>query len=175
MPVDFIDGYEFAYPTGISGLKNFDFDMFKRISFFYYMGKEDKADPAIANFDDYHYTDENGNDCVLKDECGNKTPFIDENGKQIFKLDGNGNYTARFSLFSDSEVDAINKVLGTNIQKRFVKQEEIYASFGLNAVFRLYPGNHRTIFDSRDKLFNDVDSFIKNNLENFSHEIKNAP
>ena len=90
------------------------------------MGKEDKSDSAMPNFDDYHYTDENGNVCVLKDECGNKTPFVDENGTQLLKLDENGNYTAKFNLFSDSEVNAINKVLGTVTQKRFIKQQEIY-------------------------------------------------
>ena len=61
MPVDRIDGYEFVYPTGTSGLKEFDFDSFKSISFFYYMGKEDKSDSAMPYFDDYHYKDENGN------------------------------------------------------------------------------------------------------------------
>lgn len=75
------------------------------------MGRKDNFDSAIPNFDDYHYTDENGNDCVLKDECGNRTPFIDENG----------NYTTKYNLFSDSEVNTINKVLGTVIQKRFIK------------------------------------------------------
>lgn len=41
------------------------------------------------------------------------------------------------SLFSDSEVNAINKVLGTKIQDRFRKQEEIYKELGLKATFKL--------------------------------------
>lgn len=172
MPIDNIDGYEFVYPTGISGLKNFNFDVFKNISFFYYMGEEDKSDSAMPNFDDYHYTDENGNDCILKDECGNKTPFIDENGNQVLKFDENGNFTAKFHLFSNSEVNAINKVLGTVTQKRFIKQQEIYSNLGLNAIFKLYPGNHRTIFDYREMIFSDVDSFINENLIKDSKKLK---
>ena len=124
------------------------------------------------NIDDYHYTDESGNDCVLKDECGNKIPFIDENGNQLFKLDENGNYTAKYNLFSDSEVNSINKVLGTVTQKRFIKQKEIYSSLGLNAMFKLYPGNHRTIFDNREVIFADVDRFINNNLKKEKHKSK---
>lgn len=162
MPVDYIDGYEFVYPTGISGLKDFDFNSFKDISFFYFMGDYDKSDSAMPNFDDYYYEDDNGIKHLLVDECGNKTPFIDENGNQLFKLDKNGNYTAKYTLFNDNEVNAINKVLGTVTQKRFIKQQEIYSSLGLNAEFRLYPGNHITIFDNREVIFADVDNFIKN-------------
>ena len=172
MPIDYMDGYEFSYPTGTSGLKNFDFDSFQNISFFYYIGKEDRTDSAIPNFDDYHYMDENGNDCILKDECGNKTPFVDENGKQLLKLDENGNYTAKYNLFSDSEVNAINKVLGTVIQKRFIKQQEIYSNLGLNATFKLYSGNHKTIFDNRKEIFDDVDSFLKENLSKKVQKLK---
>lgn len=172
MPIDYLDGYEFVYPTGISGLNKFDFEAFQNISFFYYMGEDDKSDSAMPNFDDYHYTDESGNDCVLKDECGNKIPFIDENGNQLFKLDENGNYTAKYNLFSDSEVNSINKVLGTVTQKRFIKQKEIYSSLGLNAMFKLYPGNHRIIFDNREVIFADVDRFINNNLKKEKHKSK---
>ena len=164
MPIDHLDGYEFVYPTGISGLKKFDFESFKKIAFFYYMGDADRSDSAMPYFEDYHYIDENGNDCVLVDEGGNRTPYIDENGNQLFKLDENGNYTARYNLFSDSEVNAINKVLGTVTQKRFKRQEEVYNSLGLDAVFILYPGNHRTVFDHREMIFADVDSFINEKI-----------
>ena len=34
MPIDYLDGYEFVYPTGISGLTKFDFDSFKNFKFF---------------------------------------------------------------------------------------------------------------------------------------------
>lgn len=126
----------------------------------------------MPNFDDYHYMDENGNDCILKDECGNKTPFVDENGKQLLKLDENGNYTAKYNLFSDSEVNTINKVLGTVIQKRFIKQQEIYSNLGLNATFKLYSGNHKTIFDNRKEIFDDVDSFLRENLSKKVQKLK---
>lgn len=42
-------------------------------------------------------------------------PLIDKDGNQVFTRDVNGNYRAKFNLFSDSEVNAINKVLGTKI------------------------------------------------------------
>ena len=172
MPVSDIDGYRFAYPTGIADLPNFDFEAFKKISFFYYMGDTDKSDSAIPNFETYHYINDNGEDCILRDECGNPTPFIDENGNPHFKLDSNGNYTAKFSLFSDEEVNAINKALGTITQDRFKRQAEIYHACDLNAIFKLYPGNHRTIFDNKDIIFEDVDNFIDENLQKHLHKLK---
>lgn len=172
MPISSYDGYEFIYPTGISDLKNFDFLNFKDISFFYYMGKYDKSDSAIPNFKDYHYLDSDGNSKVLQDECGNSTPYIDGDGNQKFLLGKNGNYTAKFNLFSDDEVNAINKTLGTKIQDRFKKQETIYKSLGLKAIFKLYDGNHRTVFNENDKLFADVDDFITNCQKNNTFALK---
>lgn len=165
MPIKNKDGYDFNYPTGINDVSNFDFDSFQKIAFFYYMGDKDKSDSAIPNFETYHYIDENGNDTILKDECGNKTVYIDEDGKQQFILDKNGNYTSKFNLYSDEEVNAINKVLGTVTQDRFKKQEQIYNDLGLNSKFKLYPGNHRTIFENENQIFNDIDVFLEENLD----------
>ena len=165
MPVSNIDGYEFTYPTGIADLPDFNKDEFAKISFFYYMGREDKSDSAIPYFDDVYYTDENGETKVLVDECNNKTPMIDENGNQVFKIDENGNYRAKWPLFSDEEVNAINKVLGTVIQERFIKQEQIYGREVPISEFHFYPGNHLTVFNiKRTEIFEDVDNFILNNL-----------
>ena len=172
MPVSNIGDYQFTYPMGIADISNFDFASFKNISFFYYMGDIDTSDSAIPNFEIYYYKNDKGEDCILKDECGNATPFIDENGMQKFILDSNGNYTAKFGLFSDNEVNAINKVLGTVTQDRFRKQEFIYHSLGLNAIFKLYSGNHRTIFDNRQIIFEDVDKFIKEFLKTDINELK---
>lgn len=119
-----------------------------------------------------HYLDKDGSLKILKDECGNSTPFIDEDGNQEFLLDKNGNYTAKFNLFSDDEVNGINKALGTKIQDRFKKQETIYKSLGLKAVFKLYDGNHRTVFNEKDKLFADVDDFIINCQKNNTFALK---
>lgn len=160
MPISSYDGYEFIYPTGISGLKHFDFKEFSNIFFFYYMGDKDKSDSAIPYFLDYRYLDKDGNVQILKDECGNSTPLIDKDGNQVFTRDANGNYRAKFNLFSDSEVNAINKVLGTKIQDRFRKQEAIYKDLGLKATFIIYEGNHHTVFNNCDKLFSDVDNFM---------------
>lgn len=160
MPISTYCDYEFIYPTGIADLKDFNFEAFKDISFFYYMGTNDKSDSAIPYFEDYRYLDKDGNVQILKDECGNSTPFVDDAGNQKFVLDKNGNYMAKFSLFSDSEVNAINKVLGTKIQDRFRKQEEIYKELGLKATFKMYNGNHHTVFNENDKLFLDVDNFM---------------
>lgn len=172
MPISNLDGYEFTYPTGISDLENFDYSSFSDISFFYYMGDKDKSDSAIPNFETYHYLDDNGDECILKDECGNEMPFIDESGKQLFILDEAGNYTAKYNLFSNQEVNAINKVLGTITQDRFKKQEMIYSNLGLTALFKLYPGNHITIFDNRKEIFKDVDLFIKDYSNKISDKRK---
>ena len=173
MPISNRDGHEFVYPTGIADVPNFDFVSFKNIAFFYYMGDADKSDSAIPNFEIYRYKNEDGEDCILRDECGNATPFINENGVQRFLLDRDGNYTARFNLFSDQEVNAINKVLGTVTQDRFRKQEAIYGELGLNAIFKLYPGNHRTLFNNRTVLFEDVDRFIEGYVKrNLTEKLK---
>ena len=171
MPVSELDGYEFVYPTGIADLDSFNMDDFKKISFFYWMGDTDKSDSAMPYFDTVYYTDENGKQQVLCDENNNPTPLIDENGKQVFKLDEWGNYTAKYSLFSDQEVNAINKALGTVTQERFKKQEKIYKDFGLNSEFHLYPGNHRTVFDNLDVITKDIDKFIEKELN--TNNIKN--
>ena len=164
MPVTNIGEYTFSYPTGISDLKNFDLDSFKKINFFYYIGSTDKSDPAIPDFETAFYIDENGEKKVLRDECGNEIPLLDSNKKIKYKLDNNGNYKARYTdCFDDSEVNLINKALGTNIQERFIKQCEIYKTLGLNCSLKIYPGNHLTIFDNKKQIFEDVDSFITNN------------
>ena len=162
MPVKEINGYKFNYPTGIADYTDFNMEEYQKIAFFYYMADHDKSDSAMPKFNPYHYKNELGEDCVLKDECGNKTVYIDEFGKQHFILDENGNYMASNGLFSDDEVNAINKALGTITQDRFKKQEEIYAGLGLNATFKLYPGNHRTIFNNCDIIFSDINLFINN-------------
>lgn len=166
MPVTNIGEYTFSYPTGISDLKNFDMDSFKKINFFYYMGSIDKSDPAMPNFETVFYIDENGQKKILRDECGNETPSLDGDKKIKFKLDNNGNYRAKYTdCFDDSEVNSINKALGTNIQERFIKQQEIYKNLGLNCIFNIYPGNHLTVFDNKKQIFADVDSFITNNCD----------
>lgn len=100
----------------------------------------------------------------MVDERRNLIPPVDENGKPIFKLDENGNYKAKFPIYSDEHVNIINKVLGIASQERFKKIGEIYNSLGLNSIFKLYPGNHITIFDNRKVIFHDIDNFISDNL-----------
>ena len=166
MPIADLEGYKFNYPTGIADYPNFNFEEYKNIAFFCYMADHDKSDSAIPYFEDYYYVGEDGKEHLLVDECNNKTPYTDINGNRHFILDENGNYTAKFSLFSDEEVNVINKVLGTVIQDRFRKQEKIFNDLGMNATFKMYPGNHRTIFDNRDQIFNDIDIFIEESINN---------
>ena len=161
MPIKELEGYEFIYPTGIADLPNFNEEEYKKISFFYFMGDKDVSDSAIPYFEDVHYTDENGVDKILTDVNGNHIPMIDENGKQVFKLDENGNYTAKYSLFTDSEVNAINKVFGTVTQERFVKQDSLLKELGINVRSILYPGDHHTVFDNREDIKKDIDLFLE--------------
>lgn len=173
MPIAQLNGYEFSYPTGISDIKGFDMNSFQKINFFYYIGTEDKTDSAIPNFQTSYYLDENGKKQRLVDECGNDMPPIDAEGNRIFIMDNHGNYTAKFSLFSDSEVNSINKALGTISQERFIKQYEIYKNLGLNCEFKMYLGNHRTIFDNRQQIFNDVDFFLNKSKQNIQQDSPN--
>ena len=68
-------------------------------------------------------------------------------------------------MFSDEDVNCINKVLGTRVQERFIKQQRIYESLGLNSTSIMYAGNHRTIFKQKELIFKDLDTFIQENLK----------
>ena len=43
---------------------------------------------------------------------------------------------------------------------------EIFADLGLNAEFHMYPGNHRTVFNNKEQIFNDLDIFLAFRIEN---------
>ncbi len=162
IPLKELEGFKLNYPIGINDIPNFDYDSYKQIKFFYYMGEDDISDPGIPYFENYYYKDEDGNDKALVDECGNYTPHLDENGNATFILDKNGNYTSKFNMFTDEEVNILNRVYGTKCIDRFKKQEKIFNELELNAECHLYPGNHRTIFnkDNIGIILSDIDSFI---------------
>ncbi len=160
MPIKEKDGYEFIYPTGIADLPYFDEEEYRKIAFFYYMGDKDVTDSAAPYFDDVHYIDENGEDRILCDVNGNHIPAVDEYGRQVFKLDENGNYKAKYSLFTDSEVNAICKVFGAETQDRFVNQSNQLKELGLNVMCKKYPGDHHTVFDSKEEIKKDIDNFL---------------
>ena len=164
MPIKEKDGYEFIYPTGIADLPNFNEEEFRNIAFFYYMGDIDVCDSAMPNFEDVHYIDENGEDKILSDENGNHIPSRDENGKFIFKLDENGNYTAKYTLFTDSEVNAICKVFGPETQERFNNQSKLLEELGLNVKSVKYPGDHKSVFDNKEVIKQDIDNFLEDIL-----------
>ena len=164
MPIKEKDGYEFIYPTGIADLPYFDEEDYRKITFFYYMGDEDVCDSAMPYFEDVHYIDENGEDKILSDVNGNHIPARDENGRFIFKLDENGNYTAKYTLFTDSEVNAICKVFGPETQERFDNQSKVLKDLGLNVMCKKYPGDHHTVFDNKEVIKQDIDNFLEDIL-----------
>ena len=168
MPIKEKDGYEFIYPTGIADLPDFDEEDYKKITFFYYMGDKDVTDSAAPYFEDAHYIDENGQDQILRDVNGNHIPAVDENGRQIFKLDENGNYTAKYTLFSDAEVNAICKVFGAETQDRFVNQSNQLIESGLTVMSKKYPGDHHTVFDNIEEIIHDIDTFLAESLNKTS-------
>ncbi len=167
MPVSEVDGYDFIFPTGIADLNNFDADNFNKINFFYYMGKEDVSDPARPKFEIQF----DGNGEIIADVGHNAIPPKDENGNDIFLLDKNGNYEAMFSLYSDGEVNVINKALGTKIQDRFIKQQKIYEQNGLKSVFKFYDGNHKSIYEHKDEICEDIDAFLNNEYDKIKDKV----
>ncbi len=147
LPLKEYNGYKLNYPVGVSDVPNFDFEEFKQIQQFYYIGSEDINDPALPK-------------CVMDDskcdECGNKLPLIDEKGKRTYITDENGNYQARFrGLYADYDVNVINKGVSEDIQKRFDIVKEIYETMGINVEFKKYPANHVSIW-GQDELYDDV-------------------
>lgn len=147
IPLKEYNGYKINYPIGISDVPNFDFEEFKKIQQFYYIGSEDINDPAIPK-------------CVMDpskgDECGNKLPLLDEDGNRTYITDEEGNYQVFYKgLYTDYDINVINKGLSDNIQTRFDIVKEIYETMEINAEFRKYPGNHVSIWE-QGELYEDV-------------------
>ena len=58
-------------------------------------------------------------------------------------------------MYTDYDINVINKGLSDNIQTRFDIVKEIYETMGINAEFRKYPGNHVSIWE-QGELYEDV-------------------
>ncbi|MDE6292986.1 MAG: hypothetical protein K2L98_04820 [Bacilli bacterium] len=146
-PLKEYNGYTLNYPVGINDLPEFDLEGFKQIQQFYYIGGDDENDVAMPKCK---------MDPVNKDECGNRIPLLDDEGKRIYIMDSDGNYEIFYQegYYSKYDINAINKGLSDNIQTRFDNAKEIYEELGIDAVFKRYPGNHRTLFGQ--ELYDDV-------------------
>lgn len=146
LPLKEINDYKLNFPLGINDLPNFNFEIFRQIQQFYYIGEDDFSDPAIPK-------------CIMDensfDEVGNMLPLLDEKGNRTYITDEEGNYQARFKgLYTDYDINAINKGISDNTQIRFDKIRKIYEEMGINAEFKKYLGNHKTVFCQ--ELYEDV-------------------
>lgn len=146
-PLKELNSYKLNYPVGINDLPEFDFEGFKIIQQFYFIGLEDANDVAIPKFKI---------DPVNKDECGNSIPLLDEFGNRVYETLENGDYEAFYQegYYSKYDINAINKGISDNIQTRFDNARKIYEELGINAEFKKYPGNHKNVFCQ--ELYDDV-------------------
>ena len=135
LPVADLDNQELKFPLGVADIPNFDFDLFKNIPQYYYIGKEDDNDPAMA----------------VTDSDGCLHPRWEEN------------YTLK-------EIYQIHTLLGKNIQERFDNNQRIYESFGVNAKFERFNGNHKTVTGQKDK---DGNYIVNESIKNFIRKVLN--
>ena len=176
-----------VYPVGVSDIPNFDFDTFKSIPQFYYIGDSDYNDICVFLPKYELETDEekiNKYGIYKKDISGNKIPkridglkgYHDEviNGeikhipdripfdKVDYDLDINGNYQLAYNAgyYTLDQIKYIVNNLGDNVQDRFNKLGLIYKELGVNSTFKKYPGNHVTV-QNNIELYEDIDSFVK--------------
>ncbi|MDE6141284.1 MAG: hypothetical protein K2G03_01635 [Bacilli bacterium] len=156
------------YPLGINDLPNFNYELFKNIKKFYYIGSDDFNTPAIPMCEmQIERYDESGNPIFVRDESGNKIPVKDESGSMILKLDKDGNMIANYGegYYSNYQINFLNKGISPDQQKRFEYAQDIYESLGIDAIFNKYPGNHATVNES-DALYDDVFNFYEKNILN---------
>lgn len=154
LPLKEYKNIKLPYPIGVANVNNFNFEEFKKIRHFFYIGDKDNNNPAIPNFE------ESG----LKDPNGNNLPKYDEYKNIIYKYNEKGELTSYYpECYSDEEVRIIHELYGDDNQKRFKKNEDIYHSLGINSIHKVYEGHHQSIFkNNREIMVNDILNFIKN-------------
>lgn len=173
------------YPLGVSDIPGFDYETFKQIPQFYYIGEIDYND--LTKFKTkYELLPENerieGKSPYVKDVSGNKIPrrndgikgYHDEvrDGKVVhiqedipfdkldFELDENGEYQMAYDggYYTLEQVKYIVKNIGSNPQVRFDKMKQYYDELGINSIFKKYPGDHQSVFNS-EEIFEDIEKF----------------
>ncbi len=142
------------YPIGVNNLKKFDVEEFKSVSQLYYIGIDDMNDPAQCKYE-----------TIIKN---NKKVFLlDADGKKIPILDKNNCYIANYSdNYTDEEVHLIHTLLGFTPIERFRNQAQIYATFGVNSIFKEFTGDHSTVtsYFNNDEVNQFKKQFIQNVL-----------
>lgn len=168
LPLSDYKGWTLDYPLGINDMPNFNYEEFKNIKRFYYVGEDDQNTPAIpkCKMQIDHY-DEEGKPILARDESGNKVPLRDSFGNMIVKLDENGNMVAEYGegYYSNYQINVLNRGISPNSQERFDNAKNIYESLGIDAIFVKYPGNHITVNDN-DALYDDVFEFYEREVLN---------
>lgn len=93
-------------------------------------------------------------------------------------LDEFGNLKPKYSdTYTIKEIEQIHRIKGKNVLDRYNRTEKIYKELGMqNSKFMRYPGNHSTIFESKNEngdliVANDIKNFIKDVL-NYQNSIK---
>lgn len=163
LPISEYKGQILNYPLGVANIPNFDAESFKKTPQLYYIGTEDYNDPAMPKCD--FKTDEKGNE--IKDSEGNKIPVTDEKGNIIPILDDFGHIQPRFNAnYTQTEIEQIHNLLGSNPQVRFDNNQRLYNALGVNAVFRKFPGTHKTVTNNHDGEYVYTNECVKDFIRN---------
>lgn len=165
IPLSEYKGQKLNYPLGTADIPYFDSEIFCNIPQLYYIGEEDYNDPAMPK--PRFKTDENGE--VILDEDGKRIPLIDANGDIIPDLDSNGRIMPRYiENYTQSEIEQIRELFGSDTQKRFANNEAIYSVLGVDATFKRFRGNHSTVNQYHDGsyiyTYECIKDFIRNVL-----------
>ncbi len=152
LPVASYENIVLPYPIGVSDIPNFNFEEYKKIKHFFYIGNEDYNNPALPKCE---MTDE-------EDASGNKEPKKDENGNYIFILDTDGLLLPTYDeCYSKEQINVIHNFYGDDNQIRFKKNEKIYHELNIDSIHKTYPGNHVTLFKNREIIVNDMINIIR--------------
>lgn len=149
------------YPLGISDI-NFDEENFKKIKHFFYIGEDDVNNPALPI-------------CELsgeKDANGNPLPKKNSDGSLCYILDENGMVSPFYpDCYSKEEINIIHRLYGHNNIERFKKNAHLYKKLNIDALYKIYPGNHSTIFLNKEMILDDMINVISSaTKENFIND-----
>lgn len=157
LPIKKYNETSLDYPIGFNDLGDEKLEMFKEIPQFYYIGKDDQTSPN-SFVREIEYDGDN----PRKDYMGN-TIHKKENGQFIYRKDKNNKFIlSDGGYYSYDQALFILYELSDDVQERFDKEQKIYESTGVNALFKKYNGNH-IIEDSN--LVLDVISFYQNYIK----------
>lgn len=152
IPAKTYEGLDLIYPIGVSDIENFNIEAYKNIKHFFFIGDRDNNNPALPK-------------CIMSDEedvNGNKLPLKNENGQIEYVKDVDGLLLPTYDeCYTKLQTNLIHELYGDENLSRFLKNEKIYKSLGVNSMHKVYPGNHNSVLSqNREEIINEIIDFL---------------